>query len=361
MSSNIFGYSTATNFSNRLPDTAALANFVTLTTTQTISGQKTFTAPVVVDGLTATTISATAEISSLDVAVNQKLSMIDPLYYPLYSNTVTTLEQEGANLHTKSTLQSSGFKVSNGDFNGALWRTLYLRPNITYLQTIDSLVLGAGGVQDVPSSSVEVTPTTVSLTGTTVRNLATISLSDDSTMVATTQWVRSVFTPTPTGTISMYGGQFAPSGYVFCNGAQYNATDPIYSPLYAVIGSYFTQGGSLGYPNFNAPDFRGIFPSMPGTNVTSAYTYPNLPITGPQGVGLYQRQSTVFVDHQHTTNYPSQSVGVSTNTLANCYKSGSSQQTAASSVGNNIAAPQYTDINGAIRPISIGIYYIIKL
>ena len=74
MSSNIFGYSTATNFSNRLPDTAALANFVTLNTTQTITGQKTFTAPLTVAGLTATTINSSGAITT-DTALNvQKLS-----------------------------------------------------------------------------------------------------------------------------------------------------------------------------------------------------------------------------------------------------------------------------------------------
>jgi hypothetical protein len=74
MSSNIFGYSTATNFSNRLPDTAALANLVTLNTTQTITGQKTFTAPLTVAGLDATTINSSGTITT-DTALNvQKLS-----------------------------------------------------------------------------------------------------------------------------------------------------------------------------------------------------------------------------------------------------------------------------------------------
>ena len=84
---------------------------------------------------------------------------------------------------------------------------------------------------------------------------------------------------------------------------------------------------------------------------------------GPSGLGIVKKQDALFLDHQHTTNYPSQSVGVSTNTLANCYKSGSSQQTAASSFGNTIQSPNsYTTIStDLVSPITIGINYIIKL
>lgn len=75
MSSNIFGYSTASNFSNRLPDTAALANFVTLDTTQTITGQKTFTAPLTAESnVNVYGNMITGDISASNITSGQTLT-----------------------------------------------------------------------------------------------------------------------------------------------------------------------------------------------------------------------------------------------------------------------------------------------
>lgn len=57
----------------------------------------------------------------------------------------------------------------------------------------------------------------------------------------------------PAGTIKMYGGATAPSGYLFCRGQ--SVAKVTYPELFSAIG--YTYGGSGDV--FNLPDFRGTF------------------------------------------------------------------------------------------------------
>jgi microcystin-dependent protein len=57
-----------------------------------------------------------------------------------------------------------------------------------------------------------------------------------------------------TGTITAYGGPAAPAGYVLCDGALYDGTDPTYTALWNVIGT--TYEGSTGQTSFAVPDAR---------------------------------------------------------------------------------------------------------
>ena len=61
-------------------------------------------------------------------------------------------------------------------------------------------------------------------------------------------------TTIPTGTITMYGGDTEPSGWLFCNGQSYNTST--YNALWNVIGYSYGGGGS----SFNVPDFTQRFP-----------------------------------------------------------------------------------------------------
>jgi len=53
----------------------------------------------------------------------------------------------------------------------------------------------------------------------------------------------------------MYVGTTAPSGWVFCIGTSYSQTDPLYAPLFAVIGLQFS--GGIPGSTFRVPDLRG--------------------------------------------------------------------------------------------------------
>lgn len=62
----------------------------------------------------------------------------------------------------------------------------------------------------------------------------------------------------PAGLILPYAGQSAPPGWVLCDGASYNRTDPTFAALFAVVGTTYGPGST---PNdFNVPDLRGRVP-----------------------------------------------------------------------------------------------------
>jgi microcystin-dependent protein len=69
----------------------------------------------------------------------------------------------------------------------------------------------------------------------------------------------------PSGSIQMFGGSSAPSGWLLCDGSSVSSTN--YLALHAVIsntygGSAYTGGAGL---SFNLPDLRGRFPMGAGT------------------------------------------------------------------------------------------------
>jgi microcystin-dependent protein len=72
----------------------------------------------------------------------------------------------------------------------------------------------------------------------------------NSSEYATLGQVSALFFP---GLIVDYGGSAAPAGWALCNGATQSATDPVYLPLFNVIGYTF---GNPGGGNFNLPDLR---------------------------------------------------------------------------------------------------------
>jgi microcystin-dependent protein len=60
----------------------------------------------------------------------------------------------------------------------------------------------------------------------------------------------------PTGTVSMFGGSSAPTGYLMCDGSAVSRTT--YSDLYTLLGD--TYGSGDGSTTFNVPNISGKFP-----------------------------------------------------------------------------------------------------
>jgi microcystin-dependent protein len=60
----------------------------------------------------------------------------------------------------------------------------------------------------------------------------------------------------PVGTIMMWAGSTAPTGWLLCNGAAVSRTT--YSDLFAVIST--TYGTGNGSTTFNVPDLQRRFP-----------------------------------------------------------------------------------------------------
>ena len=117
------------------------------------------------------------------------------------------------------------------------------------------------------------------------------------------------------GEIRMFGGNFAPENWAFCDGRILSIGE--YSELYSLIGT--TYGGD-GVPTFKLPDLRGRVPvhSGQGPNLT------NRPIGSSFGTETVTLDTTQIPAHSHvisaggdgtvadpTDHYPGNSVGFS--------------------------------------------------
>jgi microcystin-dependent protein len=65
----------------------------------------------------------------------------------------------------------------------------------------------------------------------------------------------------PSGSITMYGGAAAPTGWLLCDGSAVSRTT--YSALFSAIGSLYGNGNAT--TTFNVPDLRGRVPVGAGT------------------------------------------------------------------------------------------------
>lgn len=70
------------------------------------------------------------------------------------------------------------------------------------------------------------------------------------------------------GEIRMFGGNFAPLGWAFCDGQSLEISQN--NVLFSVLGA--TYGGD-GQTTFNLPDLRGRIPLHMGTNPSTGTTY----------------------------------------------------------------------------------------
>ena len=73
-------------------------------------------------------------------------------------------------------------------------------------------------------------------------------------------------TPVPVGTVVQYVGLVAPTGWFFCDGEIYDATQ--YSDLFGVIGTAY---GDDGEGTFAVPNFAGRVPVGKGVNDETTY------------------------------------------------------------------------------------------
>lgn len=80
-------------------------------------------------------------------------------------------------------------------------------------------------------------------------------LVSDSSQLLGVKWVNSNenYYPTPTGSVISFAGNYAPQGFLLCNGAEVSRST--YATLYAVIGT--TYGVGDGATTFNLPNLDG--------------------------------------------------------------------------------------------------------
>ena len=107
-------------------------------------------------------------------------------------------------------------------------------------------------------------------TGAVTCGVATTNASADETL-ATKGWVDDAVAGgvagagVPAGSITMFGGNTAPTGWLICDGTAVSRTAN--ADLFTAIGTTFGNGD--GSTTFNLPDIRGLWPVMPrsGSNI----------------------------------------------------------------------------------------------
>lgn len=91
------------------------------------------------------------------------------------------------------------------------------------------------------------------------------------------------------GEIRMFGGNFAPAGWLFCDGSQQPISE--YETLFNLIGT--TYGGD-GQNTFALPDLRGRLPLHQGSLLGTAY-----PIGQPGGLEQVTLTTQQMPNHTH--------------------------------------------------------------
>ena len=142
---------------------------------------------------------------------------------------------------------------------------------------------------------------------------STPSVSDDSTKVATTAFVRDII---PSGVILMWSGSIAtiPNGWLLCNGT--NGTPDLRNRFVVGAGSTYAVNATGGSANaiVVSHTHTGTTGAM-NSNATHSHTY--LGVTNPSGSGVGERMSvsvtrtTDAANIDHTHNFTTDSTGSS--------------------------------------------------
>jgi hypothetical protein len=97
---------------------------------------------------------------------------------------------------------------------------------------------------------------------------------------------------TPPGSLQMFGGATAPTGWLICDGSI--VTIAQYPRLYAALGTAYNRTGETPGVNFRIPDMRGIFPVGVGQSGPYGVNY-----TGVRGGYSQDISQTFSQPHGH--------------------------------------------------------------
>lgn len=117
---------------------------------------------------------------------------------------------------------------------------------------------------------------------------------------------------TPTGSLMMFAGSSAPSGWLLCNGAEVPRTG-IYADLFAVVGT--TYGVGNGSTTFNVPDLRNRAPVGSGSSYTLGQEFGLTTDSFTIGSGNLPPHTHTLNDHTHSLNGHTHSLNNHTHSL----------------------------------------------
>jgi len=164
-------------------------------------------------------------------------------------------------------------------------------------------------------------------------------------------------TVSPTGSIIMYGGAAAPTGYLLCDGTSYLRTAQ--PTLFAAIGTAY---GAVDATHFNVPDLRGIFPrGVSGTsgNDPDASSRTTANPGGNTGNNVGSFQADALGTHTHNrnpSNISETAIGGFGGAPASTFGGGSTQAANFSNTGDLFSGNSSTET----RPKNVYVNFIIK-
>jgi rhizosphere induced protein len=113
----------------------------------------------------------------------------------------------------------------------------------------------------------------------------------------------------PAGTVVAFASETTPTGWLPCDGKQYNALDSTYAALYAAIGTLY--GGNTSSKVFNVPDYRGMFlrgwnngASSNGATIDPDASARTAAAGGLAGDHVGSVESDALQAHMHTLTIP---------------------------------------------------------
>lgn len=156
-------------------------------------------------------------------------------------------------------------------------------------------------------------------------------------------------TVSPSGSIVMYGGTSAPSGYLLCDGSSYLRTT--YPDLFSAIGTAY---GTADSTHFNVPDFRGIFPRGVDNGAGNDPDASSRTAANPGGntgdnVGSYEPDD--FLDHSHFYTNVNANPGVFAGVLGGAASNGFTTNSSTTTGGGS---------GSETRPKNLYVNFIIK-
>jgi microcystin-dependent protein len=130
----------------------------------------------------------------------------------------------------------------------------------------------------------------------------------------------------PVGSVIAFGGVFAPTGYLLCDGSFYSQTT--YAALFAVISTYFSSGRTVQPPagQFAVPDLRQNYISGVGTQSNHSH---DIAYGVNRNVGSFSKSS--IQNHRHTIIVHDGTVGIAQGNLSN------------TNIGNDADTLKYTE------------------
>jgi microcystin-dependent protein len=159
------------------------------------------------------------------------------------------------------------------------------------------------------------------------------------------------------GEIRMFGGNFPPAGWMFCDGAQLPIAEN--DALFNLIGT--TYGGD-GQETFNLPDLRGRVPIHQGTNPATGSTFQ---LGEPGGVETVTLTTQQIPSHNHAL-LATTAIGTQANPGGNLLANSQGPQPyIQENPDNSLSAQMLTPVGGSQphdnRQPFLGINFIISL